>query len=401
MTRTELIFTRLYLFGMALAVGFFIVVSGREWAMPEALAVGSEVTLLRTPDDGIQPQADVDDNGVVHLIYFKGDPMAGDIYYVRRTPGETSFSTPFRVNSQSGSAIATGSVRGAHLAIGKDGRVHVSWMGSKLAEPKGPSNSTPMLYTRLNLEKTGFEPQRNIMRFASGLDGGGSVAADTRGNVYVAWHARGDREGEMNRRVYVARSENEGKSFDREFAAFSEPTGACGCCGMRAFVDHSGNVYLIYRAATESVNRDIELLVSTDRGRSFKGIRLHRWNLQSCPMSTISLKATAGRVLAAWETEGQVYYAPVSPDLRTIPGPVVAPGDGGTRKHPVAISSRGGKTLLVWTEGMGWNRGGLLAWQLFDNVGNPLGAKGEIAGVPVWSFPTAFETPNGDLTIIY
>ena len=401
MTRIKLIFTLLYLFTMALAVALFIVVSRPGGAIPEALCEGSEVTLIRTPDNGIQPQADVDDNGVVHLIYFKGDPMAGDIYYVRRTPGETSFSTPFRVNSQPGSAIAAGSVRGAHLAIGKDGKVHVSWMGSKTAEPKGPSNSAPMLYTRLNLEKTGFEPQRNIMRFATGLDGGGSVAADTTGNVYVAWHARGDREGEMNRRVYVARSEDEGKTFDREFAAFSEPTGACGCCGMRAFADRSGNVYLIYRAATESVNRDMELLVSTDRGRTFKGIRLHRWILESCPMSTVSLKANAGIVLAAWETEGQVYCAPISPDLKRSPEAVVAPGGEGTRKHPVAISSRRGKTLLVWTEGMGWKRGGSLAWQLFDKAGKPLGVKGEVAGVPVWSLPTAFETPNGDLTIIY
>ena len=118
-------------------------------------------------------------------------------------------------------------------------------------------------------------------------------------------------------------------------------------------------------------------------------------------MSTVSLKATAGKVLAAWETEGQVYYAPVSPDLKMIPKPVVAPGDGGTRKHPVAISSRSGKTLLVWTEGMGWKRGGLLVWQLFDNAGRPLPVRGESAGVPVWSLPAAFETPNGDLTIIY
>ena len=50
---------------------------------------------------------------------------------------------------------------------------------------------------------------------------------------------------------------------------------------------------------------------------------------------------------------------------------------------------------------MGWKRGGSLAWQLFDNAGEPIGVKGEIAGVPVWSIPTAIETPNGDFIIIY
>ena len=40
-------------------------------------------------------------------------------------------------------AIATGTVRGAHLAIGKGDRPHVAWMGSSVAEPKAPSDSTP------------------------------------------------------------------------------------------------------------------------------------------------------------------------------------------------------------------------------------------------------------------
>ena len=40
----------------------------------------------------------------------------------------------------------------------------------------------------LSDEGSAFEPQRNVMQFAEGLDGGGSVAADVQGNVYVAWH---------------------------------------------------------------------------------------------------------------------------------------------------------------------------------------------------------------------
>jgi hypothetical protein len=35
-----------------------------------------------------------------------------------------------RVNSQQGSAIAAGAIRGAHLAVGRNGRVHVAWNGS-------------------------------------------------------------------------------------------------------------------------------------------------------------------------------------------------------------------------------------------------------------------------------
>ena len=106
------------------------------------------VTVLKTPDGGIQPQAAIDARGVIHLIYFKGDPAAGDLFYVRREPGKEGFTAPIRVNSQPGSAIAMGTIRGGQIALGKGGRVHVAWNGSRGARPKTPAGGSPMLYTR-------------------------------------------------------------------------------------------------------------------------------------------------------------------------------------------------------------------------------------------------------------
>lgn len=361
--------------------------------------ISAQVTLMRTPRGGIQPQAAVDSTGVLHLIYFTGESGGGDVFYVRRAPGKDSFSEPLRVNSQPGTIIATGNIRGAHLAIGKGGRVHVSWMGSQAAEPKGPGGATPMLYARLNDAKTAFEAQRNLMQFAIGLDGGGSVAADNQGYVYVAWHGRGDKEGEANRRVWVARSIDEGRSFAREVPAYSEETGACGCCGMRAFADSRGSVYMLYRAATNFVNRDIYLLASSDHGEHFRGQRLHPWKLETCPMSTAVITETQGNVLAAWETAGQVFFARVA-SLSRI-DPIAAPGEGKGRKHPAIAANNAGDTVLVWTEGMGWKRGGNLAWQVFDADGRPIAEKGTANGVPVWSLPTVVAQPDGRFTIIY
>jgi len=44
---------------------------------------------------------------------------------------------------------------------------------------------------------------------------------------------------------------------------------------------------------------------------------------------------------------------------------------------------------MIWTEGTGWQRGGSLAWQLFNPEGKPLGEKGTVLGVPAWSFAAA------------
>jgi hypothetical protein len=393
--------TRLAVAGVVL-LGARATAQGAD-AKPGAKAdQAAQVALLRVPNRGIQPQVAVDAKGTVHLIYYSGLAGSGDLFYVHSEDQGATFSRPVRVNSEPRSAIAIGNIRGAHLAVGKGRRIHVAWNGSDKAKPKGPGNAAPMLYTRLNDAGTAFEPQRNVIGEAFGLDGGGSVAADERGNVYVAWHAPAlGAEGEANRRVWVARSNDDGKSFAREQPAYAEPTGACGCCGLRAFADRQGNVYVLYRAATEKVHRDMYLLTSTDRGASFQGADVGKWDINACPMSTAAFAQSAGGVLAAWETQGQVYLARIDPETGQRSPAVPAPGDARDRKYPTVAGNARGETILVWTEGMEWNKGGALAWQVYDKDGEPTAEKGKADGVPTWSLVAVFARPGGGFTILY
>ncbi|HWQ33477.1 MAG TPA: hypothetical protein VNQ79_11530 [Blastocatellia bacterium] len=391
--------------GVGLLVGLILLLSVPA-AEPKSHSAGGspvKVRLLRTPNGGIQPQAVMDARGVLHLIWFAGEPGAGDIFYARRAPGQQDFSTPLRVNSQPGSAVALGTIRGAQLAVGKNGRVHVAWNGSQKAEPRGPAGSAPMLYARLDDSGTAFEPQRNVMQFSGGLDGGGSVAADQAGNVYVVWHGKGEQEGEAHRRVWIARSTDEGRTFAREVAAFSQETGACGCCGMRAFADERGDLYLLYRTATEMVSRGMFLLVSRDRGRTFRGLSLDDWKLTTCPMSSVTVAAATGskRPVAAWENNGQIFFAALDSAPGVKPLPVAAPGEGGRRKHPAVAVNERGEMLIVWTEGTGWKKGGSLAWQVFDQKTKPVGEMETAPGVPVWGLPTVVAEKDNSFLVIY
>ena len=359
-----------------------------------------QVQLLKTPDGGIQPQAALDSKGAMHLIYFKGKPMAGDIFYVRSPDFGKTFSMPIRINSQPNSAIATGTIRGAQLAIGQDDRVHVAWNGSGEAEPKGPEG-TPMLYSRLNDEGTAFEVQRNLITWAGGLDGGGTLAADTKGGVYVAWHAAPKGKDEAARAIYMARSTDNGSTFERENKINPQPTGACGCCQMRAFVDDKGALYVLYRAATNNIERDSMLLVSRDNGGSFESSSLQPWSIAMCPMSSYSLAQNKTQIVAAWETKAQVYMASIQSATTKASAPVAAPGAAKARKHPVVLSNGEGKVLFAWTEGTGWNRGGALAWQLYDENGQPTAQKGRENGVPVWGLLSAIAHPDGNFTLLH
>lgn len=388
--------------GCALLALSMIVPSIRAAKREDRLPV---VNTVRVPGGGIQPQVALDAKGVLHMIYFTGEPAHGDLFYVRSTDRGGSFSTPIQVNSHPGSAIATGNIRGAHLAIGRNGRVHVAWNGTYEVDVPGatkPWMRHPMVYARLNDAGTAFETERNVVNAAYGLDGGGALAADSAGDVYVFWHApTPGTQGEGNRRVWVARSRDDGKSFEPERPAFEKPTGACGCCGMSAFADEHHNVYVMYRSATETVHRDMYLLVSKDGGQTFQGADISAWNIGACTMSLEDITASPAGVLTSWETMGNVYFGVVNPATTHMAQPIAAPGDAKARKYPVVSGNSRGETLLAWAEGMKWGKGGEVFWQVFDRNGNPLGETGHADGVPAWSVVAAFTRPDGGFTVVY
>ena len=126
-----------------------------------------------------------------------------------------------------------------------------------------------------------------MIHSAYGLDGGGGIAADEAGRVFVFWHAPvpgGD--GEQSRRVWMARSRDDRETFEPERVAWPEPTGACGCCSLNAFADPSGRLFVLFRSAHEIVHRDMYLLRSDDNGNTFTG-----WNISpSLPSPELSVR---------------------------------------------------------------------------------------------------------------
>src|SRR5437899_3264248 len=114
------------------ALGTLVGVSGLIVGCGAGSAVRADAPraeVIKTPNGGIQPQAAVDARGTIHLIYFKGDAGGGDLFYQRRAAGQSAWSAPIRVNSQPATAVATGTIRGGQLALGKAGRPHVVWFG--------------------------------------------------------------------------------------------------------------------------------------------------------------------------------------------------------------------------------------------------------------------------------
>lgn len=374
-----------------------------------------DVAVLRLPDAGLQPRAQVDGEGSVHVVYFKGPADAGDVWYVCKRPGEPGFGTPVRVNSQAGSAVAVGTIRGPHLALGRHGRVHVAWNGASKATPRGPTDASgvagdPMLYARMNVAATGFEPQRCVAAASTTLDGGGSIAADTEGRVFVGWHAAPPSGGsdEASRRFWVARSTDDGETFQEEQPVTPVGLGACACCGTAAAVDSANRVHFIFRSARGNEERDVHWLSSRDHGNTFSARRLHAWKLNQCPMTNAWItevpKGGSNPLVLAWETKGQVYFARVDPDSGTMSAPVCPAGGGNNRKHPAVAADATGLVLMAWTEGTGWAEGGSVAWELFGADDRPVAGSRAVReggeGLVVWN-SVAVVAADGRFFVVY
>jgi hypothetical protein len=168
---------------------------------------------------------------------------------------------------------------------------------------------------------------------------------------------------------------------------------------MRVFADSRGTLYLIYRAANE-ISRDMTLLVSRDRGASFEMTTVNKWLIKGCPMSTTSFAESAAGVVAATEKSGQVYFNLIDHTTLKLAQPVAAPVAEKCR-HPVVAGDAKGEVLLAWTEGTGWEKGGALAWQVYDKAGRPTASSGRADGVPVWSLPTAVSVRDDNFLIVY
>jgi hypothetical protein len=362
----------------------------------------------RVPEGGLQPDALVDAQGRVHLIYLSGDPKAADIHSVSRESGRGEWSRPQTVNSEAGAAVALGSVRGARLALGGSGILHVVWNGSSKV-PTTASGSAPLLYSRSKPSGEGFEPQRALGGKTRHLDGGAAVAADGKGTVWVVWHAAlptppAGGDDETHRAVFLSVSRDEGGTFDAPRRIDPPGMGVCACCALDAGIGPDGSGWVLVRGAAGKSQRGMQLLTAGAGALKFERRSLDSWDLNQCPLSTTRLGWAGGSPVAVWLSEGRIRLGQMGQTDRTNGGDRVRAVSEPGRKanHPVLVPLGGSGSLLVaWTEGTAWQRGGDLAWRTVGSDASQDSPVQRLPGVPVWGSVTAWRESDGHVTVLY
>ncbi len=359
------------------------------------------VSTVRLPESAFRSQVVVDASGTIHLVHAHTEKR-GDLFYAKKHPGQDKFSAPIQVNSTPSCAA------GFSMAVGKNGRVHVlirpnaKYSLNKLKRKPKFNDLKYMLYCRLNDEGTKFEEERDLSGATFAFEGVGTIIADGTDDVSVFWHGLEKIGPEPSRAIFAARSTDAGRTFAEPEKVQNDVIGACACCSMSGAIDADGRMYLVYRNSEAAANKDTYLLVSEDKGRTFKGTLLEPWANAGCPGSVYSLVSGPSGVYVAWDTLGQIRFARSGSSV----DPTTAPGNGKKTRSPVLACNSKGDVLFAWSEAeepRQFMRGGDLAWRVYDRNGDPITEKQVLPGGvgARWSKPSAYAKPDGDFVIMY
>lgn len=365
-----------------------------------AISSAAEVTIMATPDEGLQPRLVTDAEGGIHLLYFKkrlNRPGAreGSLFYREYDDEAGRFGRPVRVSSQAFN-VQSYAIARASLAIDGSGRAHVMWYLPR---------SSVYYYTRSNPERSAFEEQRSMVsEFAIGLDASGDVAAHGE-QVAVIW-AAGDLSNEAQRAAYGRFSHDGGASFGRETLISNPDLGACACCSLAADYRNESELLVAYRSAIDGVGRHMQLLTidgvdHAPTGSEYGPVHeLQQWEASFCPLSTNDISTDPrGEDWLVFETEARIMLMGLPAQ---DPLPVGEPFMETRQKHPAVAINAQGETLVVWGEAISHTRGGRLNMRLLrDGLPAPEFSFSDEIQISDFSFPAAAALPNGNFLVLY
>jgi hypothetical protein len=284
----------------------------------EVLPVSGAEPAVSLAPHGRQPRAAVSAAGVIAVVYGEGDQVLcrtstdGRGYGAATRVGEVR---QLLLGGRRGPQIAAAGSDFVVTAIGKEGDL-VSWRsGDGGRSWAGPT----VVNDRAGSAREGLH----------GLAGGA-------GSVHVVWLDL--RDGQT--KVYRAASSDGGRTFGANRVVYASPGGTvCECCQPTVAADDGGAVAIMWRNLLAGM-RDMYLVRSSDRGRTFGAptkLGKGSWPLQACPMDGGGVAASGGRVATVWRREDVVFAA--DPDA-----PEQALGRG--RNAVVALGASG--PLRAW-----------------------------------------------------
>lgn len=285
----------------ACAVGWLLSVVGS--ALAEAvLSLGASVKILEGPTAISPPALRFDTEGTLHVSWLEKRGQVGEVKAIRMRHGETTPTTPVRVNPDGVGPDAIHQSPG--LATGAEGEVYVTWSAPN--RTPGAMFASDVQLARSSDGGATFAPPILVNDDGKPMPHTfEDVLVGANGDVYLGWlDARNkDRSGAG---AQFACSRDHGKTVEPNLTVDGM---ACPCCRPTLAHAPDGSVWMAWRKTFEGNVRDIVLARSTDKGVSFSSPSLvsrDGWVFEACPHRGPSLGFDRhGRVYVGWYTEGK------------------------------------------------------------------------------------------------
>lgn len=264
---------------------------GRSWSAP--VTINGTAEAIAADGEG-RPKIVVAPDGTVLVSWTKplGKPYSGEVRLARSEDGGASFSAPLTVHRDRQEITH----RFDSMAVGGDGRVHVTWIDKRDLEA-----------------------------------------------------AKAAKQNYRGAAIYAAVSEDAGRSFRPEVKVADH---SCECCRIATAIDTDGAPLLLWRHVFEPNERDHAIVKLGKDGApgSVERATFDRWKIDACPHHGPSLAVAAdGTRHAVWfdqvDGEGKVFYGRLRSGRvegqRTV---------GGERAAHADIAVAGMRVAIVWKE---------------------------------------------------
>jgi hypothetical protein len=278
-------------------------------------------------DSGKDPQAAIDDAGLIYVVYGNGDAIR---CAVSTDATGSKFQKPVTIHDRG--VLSIGMRRGPRIAISRRSIVVTAVVGDH-----GNGRDGDLLAWRSTDRGTTWSKPTPINRVqGSAREGLHATASGPEGLVYAAW--LDDRNG--RKEVFGAGSHDGGITWEPDKLVYRSPEkSVCECCHPSVAFGPDRSVYVMWRNNIQGA-RDLYFSRSTDLGARFApALKLgdRSWILNGCPMDGGAIAVDrAGNVATVWLRAGTVVSASPTRDELTI-GDGVQPWLAFDQTEPVIV----------------------------------------------------------------
>jgi len=289
-------------------------------------------------------------SGSVYLLAVHQLQGLARLGLMRSNDGGDSFSPPTYI-SAAGANVSSHGENSPTFAFGRGREQYV------LFEQRVPGGSTDLMFARAPIGQRWKKPYKITDKKKPSANVFSSLAVSPRGSIHAVWLDQRDRAkippGTAS--VYVASSFDRGKTFGPNV---SVAEGVCPCCRPSLSFGPKGEMYVSWRHVFEGNERDIAVVVSTDRGKTFSEttrVSHDRWKVQGCPHSGAEMAQRGSRLYTTWYSDGDgketaagVRLAYSDDGAKTFSPPVMASQKILDTNHPRLSLAPDGRLALVF-----------------------------------------------------